>query len=94
MKRKIQVNSVALKNIGLLMMIFVINVFLYKNWCYIQKMLIVTLATLKLSCFCVRCLKVMAFNQIFGSIFVADVNPNKFENHKNGTLKHFLPSGV
>ena len=84
MKRKIQVNSVALKNIGLL----------YKNWCYIQKMLIVTLATLKLSCFCVRCLKVMAFNQAFGSIFVADVNPNKFENHKNGTLKYFLPSGV
>ena len=25
---------------------------------------------------------------------VSDVNHNKFENHKNSTLKHFLPSGV
>ena len=23
-----------------------------------------------------------------------NVNHNKFENHKNSTLKHFLPSGV
>ena len=25
---------------------------------------------------------------------VSDVNNNKFENHKNSTFKHFLPSGV
>ena len=25
---------------------------------------------------------------------VSGVNNNKFENHKNSTFKHFLPSGV
>ena len=25
---------------------------------------------------------------------VSDVNNNKFENHKNSTFKHLLPSGV
>ena len=35
---------------------------------------------------------IIVSNLVSGSVL--DVNHNKFENHKNSTFKHFLPTGV
>ena len=39
---------------------------LYKNRCYIQKIVLMPLATLKLSCFFLKGLTIKAFSKIFG----------------------------